>query len=376
MTSRLPVPRLNSRVFTIVPLIGLPVLVIGTAIVVSIGQARLRDWQTERLVNSAEFTSGAVDTYVYRRILDAALLGRAPEVRRVAAEGSAQPYDVAATAAQDRQWQADRAAAAARSGLLANPASQYLADLVRHDPIYREILVADRHGRLVAASNITSDFFQADEDWWVQAYDYGRWRVGVSDVRRDESAGVYAFEIAVPVPSPSSDDVVGIMKVVADSREMLTGVTGLELGATGQAALVRPDGSIVYSRQALREGDPFFAAPLLRQRLDAREARKEAPGPLHFVAQAPDGSYRVVALAPSQLGRSFPNLTWLVALSVDQDELLTPFRSLLWYLVLTFALTAIAVLAIALWLSVRLASPPVDPEVAMHLVEHSRAAGA
>ncbi len=371
MTSRLP--PFNTRVLTIVLLIGLPVLVIGTAIVLSIGQSRLRDWQTDRLVNGAEFTSGAVDAYVYRRILDAALLGRVPEVRRAAAESSARPYDPAATTAQDREWQANRTAAAARTGILSNPASQYLADLIRHDSVYREVLVSDRHGRLVAASNVTSDFYQADEDWWVQAYDYGRWRVSVSDVRRDESAGVYAFEIAVPVPAPSGDEVAGIMKIVADSREMLTGVTGLELGNTGEAAIVRPDGSIVYSRQAQKEGDPFFAAQLLRQHLDLREARKEPPGPLTFVAQAPNGSYRVVALAPSQLGRSFPNLTWLVALSLDQSEMLMPFRSLVWYLVLTFALTVIAVLAIALWLSMRLASPSVDPAMAMHLVDHSRA---
>lgn len=370
MTSRFPA--FNSRVLTIVLLVGLPVLVMGAAIVMSIGQARLRTWQTDRLVRSAEYMSGAVDAYVYRRILDSALLGRIPEVRRAAAEGSSRAYDAASTAAEDRLWQADRTAAAARSGILSSPASQFLTDLIRHDSVYREVLVTDRYGRLVAASNVTSDFYQADEDWWIQTFDNGRWRVSVTDVRRDDSAGVYAFEIAVPVPSPSGDDVVGIMKIVADSREMLTDVAGLELGDTGQAALVRPDGSIVYSRQTYREGDPFFAAQLLKQRLDLREVRKEAQGPITFNAQASDGSYRVVALAPSQLFRSFPNLNWLVALSLEQNELLTPFRSLGWYLVVVFALTAIAVLAIALWLSVRLARPSVDPALDMHLVEHSR----
>ncbi len=77
-----------------------------------------------------------------------------------------------------------------------------------------------------------------------------------------------------------------------------------------------------------------------------------------------------MALAPSQLARSFPNLNWLVALSLDQNELLTPFRSLGWYLFLVFALTALAVVSIALWLSVRLASPTFDPAIDMHLVDH------
>jgi hypothetical protein len=39
--------------------------------------------------------------------------------------------------------------------------------------------------------------------------------------------------------------------------------------------------------------------------------------------------------------------------------------------VIVFALTAIAVLGIALWLSLRLAAPGFDPAVDMHLVEHA-----
>ena len=38
---------------------------------------------------------------------------------------------------------------------------------------------------------------------------------------------------------------------------------------------------------------------------------------------------------------------------------------------LAFALTAIAVLAIALWLSLRLAAPTIDPAVDLHLVDHA-----
>jgi hypothetical protein len=78
-----------------------------------------------------------------------------------------------------------------------------------------------------------------------------------------------------------------------------------------------------------------------------------------------------VAIAPGQLARSYPSLNWLVALSVDRDEVTAPFRSLGWYLAAVFALTAIAVLAIALWLSLRLAAPALDPAVDLHLVEHA-----
>jgi hypothetical protein len=365
-------PPIDTRVLTSILLVALPVLLVGAAMVISIGRSRLQEAQSARLSQVAEYTAGTVDAYVFRRILDAAVLGRVPEIRRAAADGSARPFDQKAAMELDEQWQRDRAATVERTGLLASPASRFLTDLARNDSVYREVLVTDRYGRLVAASNATSDYFQADEDWWVRAFDNGRGRVNLGDVRRDESAGVYAFEIAVPVPAPSGDGLAGVMKIVADSREMLAGVGGLEFGTSAEAMLVRANGSIVYSRHSLGENDRFFAADLLRENLERRAQRKEPPGPMAFPAAGPDGGDRLVIVAPSQLGRSYPDLAWFIALSIDRDELLAPFQSLVWYLVLVFALTAIAVLAIALWLSLRLAAPPFDPAVDMHLVEHPR----
>jgi hypothetical protein len=363
-------PALNTRVLTVFLLVALPVLLIGAAVVISIGQARLRGEQTVRLAQMAEYTAGAIDAYVFRRILDGALLGRVPDIRRAAAAGNSQPFDAAKVKEEDRQWQADSVAVAGRSGILSAPASQFLADLVRNDSVYREVLVTDLRGRLVAASNVTSDYFQADEPWWVNAFDNGRGRVAVTDVRRDESARIYAFDIAVPVLAPNGTDLAGIMKIVADSREMLTGIAGLELGASSEAMLVRPNGSIVFSRRPHAESDRFFAAELLRQRLDDLAARHESAGTMTLEAKNSEGDDRVVAIAPSQLAQSYPELSWLVALSMNREELRAPFRSLLAYLILVFALTGIAVLAIALWVSQRLAAPSMDPAYDMHLVEH------
>ena len=365
-------PRLNTRVLTVVLLVGLPVLAIGIAIVLSVGQARLKQAQGERLAEMAEYMAASVDAYVFRSILDTSMLARVPDIREVAAAGSRQPFDERNALERDRQWIADPAAAAARAGLLDSRASRFLADLTRHDPVNREILVTDRHGRLVAASNVTSDYFQADEGWWRQAFDDGRGRVTLTDVRHDASAGVYAFEIAVPVPAPESGELAGVMKIVADSREMLTGIGGIEFGATAEAMLVRSDGTIVFRRLPHGDRDRFFAADHLWAELEARAARQEPTGPIQFDA-GENGTERLVVLAPSQLRRSFPELTWFVALSIDEGELLASFESLAWYLLLAFALTAIAVLGIALWFSLRLAAPVIDADVEMHLVEHASA---
>ena len=370
-------PPINTRAFTVILLVGLPVLAIGTAVVLGIGRARLKEAQAERLTQMAEYIAGSVDAYVFRKILDAAVLARVPTIREAAAQGNERPFEERAAMELDRRWTKDRAAVTERSALLESAASRFLADLARNDSVNREILVTDRHGRLVAASNVTSDYFQADEEWWLQAFDEGRGHVSVTDVRRDESAGVYAFEVAVPVPSPNGE-VAGVMKIVMDSREMLANVGGIEFGTSAEAMLVRPNGSIVFRRRPHNEGDRFFAADLMREELESRVQHKSPPGPIRFDAGAEDGTKRLVVLAPTQLGRNYPALTWFVALSADHDDLLAPFRSLIWYLMAAFALTAIAVLAIALWLSLRLGAPAIDSAVDMHLVDHaySRTEGA
>jgi hypothetical protein len=309
---------------------------------------------------------------VFRRIVDAAVIARVPAIRQAAEAGSRQAVDERHIAALDRQWQEERRVPPGLAGLLSNPASRFVIDIAKQDALYREILVTDRHGRLVAASQLTTDYYQADEGWWTQALDDGsRGRITVSDVRLDESAGVYAFDIAVPVQSMDSEELVGIMKIVASSQEMLAGIGRLELGVTGQAMLIRQDGSIVFSRQAVEPGARFFGAETLRAQLTAAGDDPEAR--IHYRARAADGSDRVVAVARSQLHRTFPNLSWLVTVSMAERELLEPFRPMVWSLIGVVALTAIAVLAVALWASMRLARPGLDPDLDLHLVEHPAA---
>ena len=60
--------------------------------------------------------------------------------------------DAKLVAAFDEQWQKDRKVPAALAGVLSNAAARFLSDVVKQDQLYREILVADRHGRVVAAS--------------------------------------------------------------------------------------------------------------------------------------------------------------------------------------------------------------------------------
>lgn len=362
-------PRINYRVLTVFALVAIPLAAIGATVVLGVGQAQFRQAFGLQLSQVAEHTAAAVDAYVFRRIIDVTMMGRVPTLRQAAAAGSAAPLDAERVKRLDREWQAAHKVPADLASVMTNEASALLGDTTRNDPIYKEILLTDRSGRLVAASNVTTDYYQGDEAWWLDAFNDGeQGRVSMTDVEWDESAKTLALNIAVPVPDPSSERPAGVLLVVADVRELLASVAGLEFGRTGAALLIRPDGSIVLSRDVAGPDASFFATALLQERL---QALKKGPAQFRtsFAANAADGTRHLIGVAPSQLSISYPKLPWLVAVTQAEDELFAPVRAQLTNLLLVIAIAVASVLVLSLAFSMWLSAPL---EAGMQLVEHPK----
>jgi hypothetical protein len=341
-------PRINSTVLSVFLLVSLPVLAAGVLLVLLVAQSTLRDTYGQHLSDVAQQTAAGVDAYVYRKVLDVSMLGRTPDIRDA----------VRATPAADT------------TQLAANSASRYLADLVAHDSVYREIVVTNRQGQIVAASRGVTSRNESNEDWWKATVDDGVvGRVFVTQLRADSKEGVSVMHVSAPVPEPASDPLMGVVRVTFDARELLAPVAGVQLGATGLATLVRDNGTVVFSREASDSSARFFATKELTDQL-AKQSNTEGQRQegMHFSAAGSDGTPYVVGVAGSQLGRSFPNLAWLVAVSQAESELMGPVRSIGWNLLLVFVVTVLLVLALALYFSMRLHAPPID--VDMGLVEH------
>jgi hypothetical protein len=354
----------NDRVLTILLVVALPVLGVGAFVILAQGRARLVDAFGLKLAERAEQSASAIDAYVYRRIVDISTLARMPEVRAEAEKASTRPNDAKANAAMDRAFAALDVKRPEIGAILHTPASQYFADITRQDPIYREILLTDRAGRLIAASNLSSDYDQSDEDWWKRVMaDPTRGEPTISDVRWDDSARTYAMEIAVPVPG-SDERPTGVLKVVADVREMLVSIAGIDLGSSGDAMLLRRNGSIVFSRDGVQPSARFFAADRLKERLD-EASTVSGPSRLFFTAVEPHAGSQIVGVATSQLASTYPHLPWVVAAWQSESELLAPVASEYRLLLLLLAVTAVLVLALALWFTLKLAAPMVETEMAL-----------
>jgi len=360
---------LNVRVFSVFLVVGVLMLAAASYFVMGIGQGRLRDAWGEHLRQVADQTAAAVDTYVFRLVIDASVLSHVPQVRETASDGSKRPFEAAAAKSIDRDWA--KAAAALRSEVGGNPTSAFFAQVTQENPIYRELLLTDRYGRLVAASGRSTGYLFADAPWWKEAIGDGvHGRLAVSDVKYEPRGGTWAIAVTVPVEDRDGQ-LVGVLQAAVDVRELGAVLGGVRMGATGDAALVREDGSFVFARGPLDPGARFFATDLLRERLAA--AKKGEPEiALHFGASTADGTPRLVGVAMSQLKASYPKMAWFVAVSQGEDELFAPVRAQAASLMIVLGLTAVAVLAFALWYSVRLAAPPEPEEMDMHLTRHPR----
>lgn len=97
---------------------------------------------------------------------------------------------------------------------LVNGVAVKLVEFQRVNPGFREIFVTDEHGLNVGQTNKTTDYYQADEEWWIRAYNSGEGRAYHGLVEFDESAQTEAISLYVPIRDPDTARVIGVAKAV------------------------------------------------------------------------------------------------------------------------------------------------------------------
>jgi twitching motility protein PilJ len=153
---------------------------------------------------------------------------------------------VANILALDAEWQA-----APAQGIplieqtLNNEVSEELVSFIQLAPEHSELFVTDGLGAVIGASGRTSDYYQADEEWWQAGWNNGEGAVYFSSPVFDESAGVLAIEITMPVTDTQTGEVVGVLKDVYAVQAVLDEVASFDFGATGHAHVIDAAGTYV-----------------------------------------------------------------------------------------------------------------------------------
>ncbi len=139
----------------------------------------------------------AVKSTAYARVSLAQEIAGAREVITFVAEKNAAGETRADIDRHDAAWTA-RSDYPLRKALTTNACAQGLSRRVASDPLIVEAFLMDRQGALVCASKETSDYWQGDEDKWLEVFRKGR-DIFVGEPAHDASTDTYAIQLSVPV---------------------------------------------------------------------------------------------------------------------------------------------------------------------------------
>ena len=126
--------------------------------------------------------------------------------------------------ALDKAWRAEvgQASTPTISPVLDNSVSAFLRDQVNgFGGRVTEIFVMDAQGLNVAASDVTSDYWQGDEEKHSQTYVVGPGAVHVADVELDESTQRYQGQVSFTLVDPATGQAVGAVTVGVDAESLM-----------------------------------------------------------------------------------------------------------------------------------------------------------
>jgi two-component system cell cycle sensor histidine kinase/response regulator CckA len=114
-------------------------------------------------------------------------------------------------------------------------------------PDHLEIFATDRYGALLAATNRTTDYYQADEAWWQAAYQQGQGATHFAEPEFDDSADVLGLRITVPIYAQDQTTVIGVLTTIYRTNALNPILTPPQNGGSGlRIVMYMPNGQCLF----------------------------------------------------------------------------------------------------------------------------------
>ncbi len=224
----------------------------------------------------------------------------------------------------DRKWADAPPGSLILKEYLENTSSGMARELIREDSYVSEIFITDKLGGLIASSGKTSDFYQADEEWWQKAYNDGKGAVYIGSVEEDASSGTRAIPFAIPLKA-GDGSVVGVCKAIVKTEAFFAPLDRVRIGKTGSAFLVDNKGIIIFYHGITEYQDQRIFSESDFKKLTESERRWKIisstglyPGERLFVSMAKVSD-------PLLLKNK---INWFVVISSDVKEIFQPLDTL------------------------------------------------
>jgi methyl-accepting chemotaxis protein len=256
-------------------------------------------------------------------------------------------------------------------------ATQYLKDQVAQAKVFKEVFFTDKSGYNTGISNMTSDFVQSDEGWWVNAWTKG---LDIGKVGFDESAGVWSIDVSARIDNPRTQEPLGVLKAVLDisAVQALATQAAQKLPGSDVKVMVRRTGMLLADTGANHDRRVIMSdeGNLLQRRVPAAEAAaKEGAKAGYLVdgADAPGGEPQRGQVVGYAVGATkgqfrdlpeFAGLGWAAIVGQDKkvafaalDQLSAQRRALTGLLVGVLVLAVVALIAAGAVLGRRISQP-------------------
>jgi len=211
--------------------------------------------------------------------------------------------------------------------------------------VFGEIFITNKFGANIAQTGKTTDYFQADEDWWQKAKEKG---LHIEDIKYDESANIFSMDICIRLDDYNGN-FIGVLKAVFD----YTGLFEI-IEALGQFK--------TYKSETLKltsgKGTTIFDTNTLKFQT---EIDKHQPGLLsnskYTIIQREGEKEKLSAHVHSERYKNYGGFNWFLTIEYETEEIFAPIVDLRRKLLLISFIVANLAIGLGLFVSRSIALP-------------------
>ncbi|MCX5666973.1 MAG: cache and HAMP domain-containing protein, partial [Candidatus Omnitrophica bacterium] len=252
----------------------------------------------------------------------------------------------------DKRWIAAKPGDPILKEYLENRISMGTLDILKARTKISEIFITDKYGGLVAASERTSDFYQADEEWWQKAYNGGKGGIYVSDIEFDESSKKWVISIAVPIKDSKSGEVIGVCKDSVGIEKLFGNLADFKLGNTGYAVLIDNKGMAIFHHGIFAMTEKIIPEKTLHKMLEMKNSYLVMKSSLLHSEKA---FVAFDGVNPPYL--SDRGISWILLVVQDMSEVSAPIRNFIIQTAIIAALMMILIIPVGSFFSRFIADP-------------------
>ena len=122
-----------------------------------------------------------------------------PVVINAVRQQNAQNLSLATIRQRDEEWKATDDLTPFKRSLQNSKVGKLLKRHVSINASFNEAFLTDNQGANVAAYPATSDYWQGDEEKWIESFNNGNGKIFIGPIEEDESTQTAAVQISAPV---------------------------------------------------------------------------------------------------------------------------------------------------------------------------------